>query len=156
MCLIENGQSVYPLDIVRTMRDQRAMMIQTPVSTIATCTHMDRFLIISIDYWLFFCAEPVPIRLRGDPESFRGGDRKTVWERTYRTYRTRRMKASPSLRFRLLPVRTTLSSLSPLLEGNGHDRPQARIQMKSTIALYSDKQWLKGIFHEIKKNQVTD
>ncbi|RXN13568.1 tyrosine- phosphatase non-receptor type 4-like isoform X1 [Labeo rohita] len=30
MCLIESGQSVYPLDIVRTMRDQRAMMIQTP------------------------------------------------------------------------------------------------------------------------------
>ncbi|XP_056303839.1 tyrosine-protein phosphatase non-receptor type 4b isoform X2 [Danio aesculapii] len=30
MCLIEGGQSVYPLDIVRTMRDQRAMMIQTP------------------------------------------------------------------------------------------------------------------------------
>lgn len=34
MCLIENGQSVYPLDIVRTMRDQRAMMIQTPVSNL--------------------------------------------------------------------------------------------------------------------------
>lgn len=34
MCLIENGQSVYPLDIVRTMRDQRAMMIQTPVSSL--------------------------------------------------------------------------------------------------------------------------
>lgn len=33
MCLIESGQSVYPLDIVRTMRDQRAMMIQTPVSS---------------------------------------------------------------------------------------------------------------------------
>uniref|UniRef100_A0A8B9RLV7 protein-tyrosine-phosphatase n=1 Tax=Astyanax mexicanus TaxID=7994 RepID=A0A8B9RLV7_ASTMX len=32
MCLIERSQSVYPLDIVRTMRDQRAMMIQTPVS----------------------------------------------------------------------------------------------------------------------------
>ncbi|XP_026872433.1 tyrosine-protein phosphatase non-receptor type 4b isoform X2 [Electrophorus electricus] len=30
MCLIEHSQSVYPLDIVRTMRDQRAMMIQTP------------------------------------------------------------------------------------------------------------------------------
>ncbi|XP_007257147.3 tyrosine-protein phosphatase non-receptor type 4b isoform X2 [Astyanax mexicanus] len=30
MCLIERSQSVYPLDIVRTMRDQRAMMIQTP------------------------------------------------------------------------------------------------------------------------------
>lgn len=34
MCLIECNQPVYPLDIVRTMRDQRAMMIQTPVSTI--------------------------------------------------------------------------------------------------------------------------
>ncbi|KAK3528373.1 hypothetical protein QTP86_034129 [Hemibagrus guttatus] len=29
MCLIERSQDVYPLDIVRTMRDQRAMMIQT-------------------------------------------------------------------------------------------------------------------------------
>lgn len=34
MCLIECNQPIYPLDIVRTMRDQRAMMIQTPVSTI--------------------------------------------------------------------------------------------------------------------------
>uniref|UniRef100_A0A8C2E6E2 Uncharacterized protein n=1 Tax=Cyprinus carpio TaxID=7962 RepID=A0A8C2E6E2_CYPCA len=32
MCLMECGQPVYPLEIVRTMRDQRAMMIQTPVS----------------------------------------------------------------------------------------------------------------------------
>uniref|UniRef100_A0A8C6P9B4 protein-tyrosine-phosphatase n=1 Tax=Nothobranchius furzeri TaxID=105023 RepID=A0A8C6P9B4_NOTFU len=32
LCLMECGQPVYPLDIVRTMRDQRAMMIQTPVS----------------------------------------------------------------------------------------------------------------------------
>ncbi|KAF4796965.1 tyrosine-protein phosphatase non-receptor type 4 [Turdus rufiventris] len=32
MCLIECNQPVYPLDIVRTMRDQRAMMIQTPIS----------------------------------------------------------------------------------------------------------------------------
>ncbi|XP_053453512.1 tyrosine-protein phosphatase non-receptor type 4 isoform X3 [Nycticebus coucang] len=30
MCLIECNQPVYPLDIVRAMRDQRAMMIQTP------------------------------------------------------------------------------------------------------------------------------
>nr|XP_042113934.1 tyrosine-protein phosphatase non-receptor type 4 isoform X6 [Peromyscus maniculatus bairdii] len=30
MCLIECNQPIYPLDIVRTMRDQRAMMIQTP------------------------------------------------------------------------------------------------------------------------------
>lgn len=32
MCLMECSQPVCPLDIVRTMRDQRAMMIQTPVS----------------------------------------------------------------------------------------------------------------------------
>uniref|UniRef100_A0AAY5ELR3 Tyrosine-protein phosphatase n=1 Tax=Electrophorus electricus TaxID=8005 RepID=A0AAY5ELR3_ELEEL len=30
MCLMECSQPVYPLDVVRTMRDQRAMMIQTP------------------------------------------------------------------------------------------------------------------------------
>ncbi|XP_019737954.1 tyrosine-protein phosphatase non-receptor type 4 [Hippocampus comes] len=30
LCLMECGQPVYPLEIVRTMRDQRAMMIQTP------------------------------------------------------------------------------------------------------------------------------
>lgn len=30
LCLMECNESVYPLDIVRTMRDQRAMMIQTP------------------------------------------------------------------------------------------------------------------------------
>ncbi|XP_071802883.1 tyrosine-protein phosphatase non-receptor type 4-like isoform X3 [Asterias amurensis] len=29
MCLIESNQPVYPLDIVRTMRDQRAMLVQT-------------------------------------------------------------------------------------------------------------------------------
>lgn len=31
LCLMECGQPVYPLEIVKTMRDQRAMMIQTPV-----------------------------------------------------------------------------------------------------------------------------
>uniref|UniRef100_A0A8C8JKN4 Tyrosine-protein phosphatase n=1 Tax=Oncorhynchus tshawytscha TaxID=74940 RepID=A0A8C8JKN4_ONCTS len=30
LCLMECSQPIYPLDIVRTMRDQRAMMIQTP------------------------------------------------------------------------------------------------------------------------------
>lgn len=30
LCLMECGQPVFPLDVVRTMRDQRAMMIQTP------------------------------------------------------------------------------------------------------------------------------
>uniref|UniRef100_A0A3Q4HAP4 protein-tyrosine-phosphatase n=1 Tax=Neolamprologus brichardi TaxID=32507 RepID=A0A3Q4HAP4_NEOBR len=33
LCLMECGQPVYPLEIVKTMRDQRAMMIQTPVCT---------------------------------------------------------------------------------------------------------------------------
>ena len=33
MCLMEANQPVYPLDIVRQMRDQRAMLIQTSVST---------------------------------------------------------------------------------------------------------------------------
>ena len=32
MCLVESNQPVYPLSIVRQMRDQRAMLIQTPVS----------------------------------------------------------------------------------------------------------------------------
>lgn len=32
MCLIEANEPVYPLDIVRQMRDQRVMMIQTAVS----------------------------------------------------------------------------------------------------------------------------
>ena len=33
-CLIEANEPIYPLDIVRAMRDQRAMMIQTAVSII--------------------------------------------------------------------------------------------------------------------------
>lgn len=33
MCLIEANQPVHPLSIVRQMRDQRAMLIQTPVSS---------------------------------------------------------------------------------------------------------------------------
>jgi len=32
MCQIEANQPVYPLNIVRLMRDQRAMLIQTAVS----------------------------------------------------------------------------------------------------------------------------
>lgn len=32
MCLIERNQPVYPLDIVRKMREHRAMMVQTSVS----------------------------------------------------------------------------------------------------------------------------
>lgn len=40
MCLMECSQPVYPLDIVRTMRDQRAMMIQTPVRSSLPAHHM--------------------------------------------------------------------------------------------------------------------
>lgn len=32
MCLIEANRGIYPLDIVRQMREQRAMLIQTAVS----------------------------------------------------------------------------------------------------------------------------
>lgn len=31
-CLIEANEPIYPLDLVKAMRDQRAMMIQTAVS----------------------------------------------------------------------------------------------------------------------------
>lgn len=56
MCLIESGQPVYPLDIVRTMRDQRAMMIQTPVSIRATRSRATRSLIVRINN-LTFCVQ---------------------------------------------------------------------------------------------------
>lgn len=36
-CLIESNEPVYPLDIVRVMRDQRPMMIQTPEQFTFTC-----------------------------------------------------------------------------------------------------------------------
>lgn len=41
MCLIEANEPVYPLDIVRQMRDQRAMMIQTPsqYKFVCSCVH---------------------------------------------------------------------------------------------------------------------
>lgn len=32
LCLMEAGEPIYPLDIVQTMREQRAMMIQNAVS----------------------------------------------------------------------------------------------------------------------------
>ena len=31
-CMIEANEPVYPLELVRIMRDQRAMLVQTPVS----------------------------------------------------------------------------------------------------------------------------
>lgn len=34
MCLVEANQTVFPLAIVRQMRDQRAMLIQTAVSKV--------------------------------------------------------------------------------------------------------------------------
>ncbi|KAG0423443.1 hypothetical protein HPB47_000802, partial [Ixodes persulcatus] len=35
MCLVEAHEPVYPLDLTRDMRDQRAMLVQTPVSTLS-------------------------------------------------------------------------------------------------------------------------
>ncbi|XP_070565918.1 tyrosine-protein phosphatase non-receptor type 4-like isoform X4 [Ptychodera flava] len=37
MCLIESNEPVYPLDIVRAMREQRAMLIQTPAQYKFVC-----------------------------------------------------------------------------------------------------------------------
>ena len=54
LCLMECGQPVYPLDIVRTMRDQRAMMIQTPVCRPGpqlTCTFISD---LSAVFWIRF------------------------------------------------------------------------------------------------------
>lgn len=45
MCLIEANEPVYPLDIVRAMRDQRAMMIQTAVSTEILCRGFDGYVL---------------------------------------------------------------------------------------------------------------
>uniref|UniRef100_A0A8C3RE88 Protein tyrosine phosphatase non-receptor type 4 n=1 Tax=Cyanoderma ruficeps TaxID=181631 RepID=A0A8C3RE88_9PASS len=46
MCLIECNQPVYPLDIVRTMRDQRAMMIQTKADKKYVCVSISRSSVI--------------------------------------------------------------------------------------------------------------
>lgn len=37
MCMIEANEPIYPLDMLRTMRDQRAMLIQTSVRTFTLC-----------------------------------------------------------------------------------------------------------------------
>lgn len=139
MCLIESGQPVYPLDIVRTMRDQRAMMIQTPVSISVAHFRPDLWLVL-IRFNL--CAEPVPFRLRSDPESLRGGDRETVRDRTYREGG---VNPSDSRRSKLLPVRMTLGSPSPPLEGSGRDRRKLEYRRKALLHFNSDKQW-KGCF----------
>lgn len=71
LCLMECGQPVYPLDIVRTMRDQRAMMIQTPVrpymdlSVELLTGSANRKTQIS---FRVSPPEPVSFRVRGHPE----------------------------------------------------------------------------------------
>lgn len=47
MCLMEADQPIYPLEIVRTMRQQRAMMIQNAVSTFPTYSHGNKFVVIA-------------------------------------------------------------------------------------------------------------
>lgn len=51
LCLIEAGQPVYPLEIVRQMRDQRAMMVQTSVSTLSN--EYTYTLNLDVDYSFF-------------------------------------------------------------------------------------------------------
>lgn len=68
MCLIECNQPVYPLDIVRTMRDQRAMMIQTPVSIIPAvlcCRTIIFYDLVTLDgflIYLFIILQRSPLR----------------------------------------------------------------------------------------------
>ena len=52
LCLIEANQPVYPLDIVRSMRDQRAMMIQNAVSTIFKDSTL--FILFKLTYKYIF------------------------------------------------------------------------------------------------------
>lgn len=39
LCKMEVLEPIYPLEVVRTMRDQRGMLVQTPVSTVVV--HVD-------------------------------------------------------------------------------------------------------------------
>ena len=54
MYLIEANQPVYPLTIVRQMRDQRAMLIQTSVSHVSLYLHTDDnvFIVSQISHYL--------------------------------------------------------------------------------------------------------
>lgn len=84
LCLMECGQPVYPLEIVRTMRDQRAMMIQTPVCPWMGFTFS--WGTISRLLWklclnLVSLPEPVPLRMWGHPEGLRGGPGQTAQDR---------------------------------------------------------------------------
>ena len=54
ICLIEANQPVYPLDIVRQMRDQRAMLIQTPVSDLLQSLALNNLSVIRICVVYFF------------------------------------------------------------------------------------------------------
>ncbi|KAA0715732.1 Tyrosine-protein phosphatase non-receptor type 4 [Triplophysa tibetana] len=57
MCLMECSQPVNPLDIVRTMRDQRAMMIQTPADT--SSIHHDFLSVLSTQGQFKFVCEAI-------------------------------------------------------------------------------------------------
>ena len=65
-CMIEANEPVYPLELVRIMRDQRAMLVQTPVSDSLqkTCN--------------FPFPGPIPICVRIDSKSLSGRTHKTA------------------------------------------------------------------------------
>lgn len=50
MCLIEANEPVYPLDIVKMMRSQRAMMIQNAVSIFIATFYIFLLMRIFIDF----------------------------------------------------------------------------------------------------------
>lgn len=65
-CMIEANEPVYPLELVRIMRDQRAMLVQTPVSALPQkiCN--------------FPFPGPIPICVRIDSESLSGRTHQTA------------------------------------------------------------------------------
>ena len=65
-CMIEANEPVYPLELVRIMRDQRAMLVQTPVSGSLQ------------EIYSFPFPGPIPICVRIDSKSLSGRTHQTA------------------------------------------------------------------------------
>ena len=60
--MIEGAEPIYPLEIVRRMRDQRASSIQTPVSGLSPGNYINNYLLLTISIQTkLFCCENVGI-----------------------------------------------------------------------------------------------
>lgn len=66
-CMIEANEPVYPLELVRIMRDQRAMLVQTPVSDL-----------LQQKTFNFPFPGPIPICVRIDSKSLSGRTHQTT------------------------------------------------------------------------------